>query len=370
MQAPQLKPLGIGEVLDVGIKIFTKHIWTFVKIVLLIVVPVQIITALIEISALGERNRTFFDTNSSTTANDTWTVLAGSLAILLISLLSTTIVTGACFKAVADGYLGRSPDWRNSLRFAARRVHSIFWVTVLGWILIVLASLLLIIPGIYLWAAYTVAVPVLLTEGTKGRKALKRSRKLVSGRWWSVFAVLLLATILTTIGGGIISGVFAAISTIHTSHTELRDFVVSVLGGTLSGVITTPLKAAFICVLYFDLRVRKEGFDLQLLAERIGVEPDLAQTQAKTVLGLPAGQVGPGQAGAREEISVQCPKCGLIYGDWHRPGAERDSSMVGDARMYATTATCPHCGQRVSVSSLEKMQDGVWRARSGASGGL
>jgi hypothetical protein len=37
-------------------------------------------------------------------------------------------------------------------------------------------------------------------------------------------------------------------------------------------MIATPAAAAFITVLYIDLRVRKEGFDLLLLARRLGVE--------------------------------------------------------------------------------------------------
>ena len=39
---------------------------------------------------------------------------------------------------------------------------------------------------------------------------------------------------------------------------------------TLSSLITLPLFAAVLTIIYFDLRVRKEGFDLQLLARGVG----------------------------------------------------------------------------------------------------
>ena len=52
----------------------------------------------------------------------------------------------------------------------------------------------------------------------------------------------------------------------------VRD-ILSVIAGTGSSMITTPFLAAVIVVLYFDLRVRKEGFDLFLLAQRMGVDP-------------------------------------------------------------------------------------------------
>jgi hypothetical protein len=45
-------------------------------------------------------------------------------------------------------------------------------------------------------------------------------------------------------------------------------------------MLTTPAVAAFAIVLYIDLRVRKEGFDLYLLAQRLGVEPTEAGAQA------------------------------------------------------------------------------------------
>lgn len=71
-----------------------------------------------------------------------------------------------------------------------RRLHSILWVTIFVGFFALVGFLLCIIPGIDLWISFTVALPVLLTERTKGRRAISRSRKLVEGRWWSVFAVV------------------------------------------------------------------------------------------------------------------------------------------------------------------------------------
>src|SRR5919206_479107 len=92
------------------------------------------------------------------------------------------------------------PTWvssrRGALRFAFARLHSILWITFLGGIATVVGLVFCIIPGVYIWIAFAVAVPVLLTEGVKGTSALGRSRTLVSGRWWGTFGVVLLGTIL------------------------------------------------------------------------------------------------------------------------------------------------------------------------------
>ncbi|MBA3565794.1 MAG: hypothetical protein H0W31_02955, partial [Actinobacteria bacterium] len=47
---PQLRPLGIGEILDVGIKITTRHWRTLVLAVLVVVVPLELLGALVTLS--------------------------------------------------------------------------------------------------------------------------------------------------------------------------------------------------------------------------------------------------------------------------------------------------------------------------------
>jgi hypothetical protein len=129
-----------------------------------------------------------------------------------------------------------------------------------------------------LWVCFSLAIPVLLTEDVRGGRALSRSRALVQGFWWRVFAVSLLGYLLSAILGGAIEGVVAGVSTVNTASDTVVGGVLSVIAGTISKMITTPFVAAFVTVLYFDQRVRKEAFDLQLLAERIGVEPPARDT--------------------------------------------------------------------------------------------
>jgi len=263
--APELRPLSIGEILDVAIKIYLRNAWTLFRVVLVVVAPVEIVSALIQASAATNDGDT--TTNSS---HDVALYLSAIGAATILGLLANTVATGASFKAVADAYLGEQPTWRSSLRFAFVRLHSILWITILGGIATVVGAILCIIPGIYLWIAFAVAVPVLLTEGVKGTAALGRSRALVRDRWWGTFGVVLLGTILA----GVVSGAIGALAGFAAGSTDagsVAGFLVNSVSGTLGSMISTPFTAAFVSVLYFDLRVRKEAFDLQLLAERIGL---------------------------------------------------------------------------------------------------
>jgi hypothetical protein len=271
--APLLRPLGIGEVLDVALKIVWRNAATLFKIVVFVVFPVQVISAIIQVSAIPNQDDVVENTDIA--------ALIGAFTVTgILGWVASTLAAGACFRAIASAYLGERTDWRPSLEFALRRLRSIIWVTLLGGLAAGLGLILCIIPGVYLWVVFSLAVPVLLTEDKRGTKALGRSRDLVRGYWWRVFAIVLLGTILAAILGGVVEGLLGAASGFDTTPTDATSAVLSVVAGTVSDVLTTPFTAAFVTVLYFDLRVRKEAFDLRLLAERIGVEP-------------PAGALGP-----------------------------------------------------------------------------
>jgi hypothetical protein len=267
---PELRPLAVGEVLDVAIKITFRNARTLMFLVLIVVAPAQVLIGAIDLSAT-QGIVTDVESDTVPIGDDISTLIGGFTLIVLLTVLSTTLSTGACFKAIVDAYLGARADWRTSLAVAGRRLHSLIWISVLTYVLAGLALLALIAPGIWLYVSWAVAVPALLTEDVRGLKALGRSFRLVGGRWWPTFGIVLLGFILAGVVSAIVGGVVGALA--FAADSEAADFVISVLSGIASSAITTPFTAAFITVLYVDLRVRKEGFDLQLLAERLGGTP-------------------------------------------------------------------------------------------------
>jgi hypothetical protein len=256
---PELRPLAVGEVLDVAIKITFRHARTLFLLVLLVVAPTQLLVTAIDLSST-EGVVTDIESDSVPSVDDVATFVAGLTIIVLLLLLSSTLATGAVYKAVVDGYLGAQPDWRTSIGFALRRLHSLVWISVLTYVLATLALFALI--------AWSVAVPALMTEDVRGFAALRRSFRLVRGRWWPTFLIVLLGFILAGVVSAAVGGLVGALA--FAADSDIADFVVSALSQILGSAISTPFTAAFITVLYVDLRVRKEGFDLQLLAERLG----------------------------------------------------------------------------------------------------
>ena len=289
MAEPTLRPLRVGEILDVCINIFTKNFLTFLKIVLVLVVPVQLVSVLVLVSTVNNPDvlPEFGSTSGTVSNEDTTAYVGGQVVVLVLGLILYAIATAACFKAVGDAYLGRKPDWRASLRFAARRFHSVLWITFLVTLTCTLALFLVILPGIWLWFAFSVAVPALLFEGLKGTKAMRRSFRLVRRRWWATAGAIVSAYLIATIIGGILQSLVSALVLTDVGNSVLGVAAVNALASGIGQLFTTPFPAAVTAVVYYDLRVRKEGFDLQLLAERLGVTPpDVAAGAAPGALPL------------------------------------------------------------------------------------
>ncbi|MDQ4098468.1 MAG: hypothetical protein M3144_11455, partial [Actinomycetota bacterium] len=220
MDAAQLRPLSIGEILDVAIKIYRERFSHLVKAVVVVVGPVSLLGALVQVS-VGPEQSNFLTTPDATIdptaeptfdGGDVWAFLAGILVVGLLSFVAAQVATAASFKLVSGAYLDAQPDWRESLRFALAKLGSLIWLAFLTGLLVGLGILACIIPGVYFYGLWTVAVPVLLFEELRGRQAMKRSRALVTGRWWPTVAAVLVATILASIVQAVFSGLLLAVA--------------------------------------------------------------------------------------------------------------------------------------------------------------
>jgi hypothetical protein len=132
---------------------------------------------------------------------------------------------------------------------------------------------LCIAPGIWLSVAWCLALPAMLFEGIGPFAALKRSTSLIKGRWWASFLVCVVGYLLVSIIGGVIQLGLEGIAEAVSDSTIVLA-IAQVIGSTVSAAVTYPYLAAVLTILYFDQRVRKEGFDLQLQAEGFGEARD------------------------------------------------------------------------------------------------
>jgi hypothetical protein len=270
---PDLRPLSVGEIIDVAIKIWRRHLSTLARIVFVVVAPFQILAALITASVSStDPGFETFDAEGNPTLDGGalagW--LAGMMTAQAISGLAFLIASAAVLRAVSVAYLGGTPDWRDSLRAATSRLGSLIWLGLIMLGGLGLAAVALFIPSIWLGVAWSVAFPVLIAEGVPGTDAMRRSFRLVRGRWWPTFGALLLAFMFQFFLG-LVLGIPLGIVTAGLDSGSAAALALTTVVSVASSVITTPFMAAVLVLIYFDLRVRKEGFDLELLAQGVGI---------------------------------------------------------------------------------------------------
>jgi hypothetical protein len=283
---PGLRPLGLGEILDVGIKLCLRHWRTLALCMVWLVVPVQILSALVLLSVAPDA----LDPTRDSTAleTDETDFFVAILIVYVLQGLVVAISTAACFKAVSDAYLGSVPRARRSLAFGARRLPKLIalaLVLVAGYAIVVgaivglavvapvLAALVgvgMIVPACWLVVSLSLSTPVLLFENTGPVRAIRRSVGLVKGRWWKVALTLFVGLLLVYLVAGILQQLLLFVPALLADGNDVVLVFATVVSGTIGMVLTTPFTAAVISLVYFDQRVRKEGFDLELLAAGLG----------------------------------------------------------------------------------------------------
>ena len=268
-----MRPLDLGQTLDASIKIVSANWRTFALLVLVVAGPLQLLDLLVTSvttdkytvgTVLGEQSRI---------DGDEGTFLAGRAAVALLTVFAYLLGTVACFRAVVDAHLGRTPELGASLRFAVQRLGATLWLAILFTAGLVLGFLVFVVPGVWLAVAWSVAFPVLLVEHTRGSKALGRSADLVNGRWWATLGRFFVAYILVYVVTTAATLVLLLPALEVVDKDSFGALAVLHLGNLVGQLLTTPLLAAVTVLVYFDLRARKEGLDLADVAGGMGVPP-------------------------------------------------------------------------------------------------
>jgi uncharacterized membrane protein len=178
------------------------------------------------------------------------------------------LITGATTAAVSDIYLGNMVTAGSALSAAWRKAWTLLKTQFIVGLIVGVGILLIIVPGI-LWAlSYALVAPVIMIEGTtSGSEVRRRSWELVRGNRGKVFLILFaLIVIQWLVGVGI--GIISVIGQFGFGASNIT-MISQVLNGIVS-ILLTPMSAIAVTLLYYDFRIRKEGFDLEMLSRAVG----------------------------------------------------------------------------------------------------
>lgn len=281
----------LPELLDELFRLYRRHFSLIVAISLIVVLPSLVwtlITGTYRLSFGSYMN--LFSTNGSTSSfNISSGELSRLLGLLVLGLLGSLLLlpfsVGAVFRAVTDVSLGRPATIAGVLRETLARYFPLLglvaigvglfvvWVfaDALGFALLVLPGLAVLAFGCFMAVRWSLSVAAMMAEDIGPIRGMGRSWALVGGMWWRTFAILFILGVLQSIIGGALGFLFGLIISVVLSGDIL--LAVGAVGSTLLNAVVSPIFTIGVVLLYFDLRVRKEGLDLDQLARQTGPAP-------------------------------------------------------------------------------------------------
>ena len=286
MAAPVLRPRSTPEIVDAAFQLARGHFMPLLVVSVIVAIPSLI---------LGAVNAWLLPTPTAEEPFGSEWML--SMPLSLIAMCWTFIGYGAVTVAAADAYLGSPVDSGGSLKRAFGRAGPLIFGNLIAYVIMMfpfivagilaaaimpqlgegdaspsgtaLLGLLLMVVlflfGIY-WVIVTLAkvtlvTPVAALERVGPLDSWRRAKLLAEG---SKKRILLLVLVASVVILGIVFGGFALIRMVISNEN---------LASALSSVVAIPLwpvLGSLFVVLYYDMRIRKEAFDLEVMTQGLG----------------------------------------------------------------------------------------------------
>lgn len=270
-----LKPMELGEILDGALALFRRHFGLLLQLgVAALWLPVSL-SVYVQLSGGEQRHIILF------------------VVAAVLQYFGGLFLTAGAIRVISDSYLGRSPQLRDAVALGASKTWPLFLVGLGKALVLVLIVGLAgaaaaaavatgkavgVLPGAALFVAglwffvfvacgYGVTTQVVvLEEPASAFDAFGRSWDLTRTFKRKVFALAVVAFIIFSIPTAIVSGA----STYFLLRAPAVGQVLAVVTALLP-IVMTPLLSCVFTLMYYDLRVRREAFDLELLGRQLGI---------------------------------------------------------------------------------------------------
>lgn len=292
-----LRPMTLGQVLDTTFSLYKRNFWLFAGITalpFLLILLFQIVAAAVH-SPIGGTGQ-----STAISPNLIGRLAAGVAMGATLYLVILGYTQAATIFAVSDLYLARSATVRGSFgKVGAKilRIMLIFLIGIVGAILGILVfslvvgiiaaifrSPLLVLPlflvvfvlVLILLCRLALWIPTAMLENVGAVSSFQRSVHLTQGFALQIFLIYLLVGVLTYAAILIFQLPFFAIATRAAAAHQALPFGITVLqhlGAFISQVLVGPIGTIAISLMYYNLRVRKEAFDIQHLMNSLPASP-------------------------------------------------------------------------------------------------
>jgi hypothetical protein len=249
MATMQLRPMAMGEILDASFALLRRHAGVFFGVAIVCQGVPTALSLFVQFSGGPPQHFGLY------------------LVAQLLSFIGYLLVTGASIRVVSQAYLGNEPSLSDALDFAFGKLGRTLAAGFAAGILAGLAAILLLVPGIVVACGLSVAVQAAVLEPLPGgTDGLGRSWSLTRGFKWRAFGlyvVVIVLLLLFLLGFAFLAGLAAALMPLL--------LVPALIGVGLIFLFLYPFTSCVFTLYYYDLRVRKEAFDLDLLSRHLGI---------------------------------------------------------------------------------------------------
>ncbi len=276
-----LRPLGLGEILDGAFGVVREHPKVTIGLSAIVVSITQLLS--FAVAAWGSLARQGYGEsdvfNGGATALNLLTTILGAIGLMILAGMLTSVM--------GDAVLGRP----TSIGETWARVRPRFWpllgAGIVGGLVPFLGLVACIIPGVFLWGAWSFMTPAVVLERVGVGQSIRRSYRLAVPDWWRVFGIRALAWIIAAFIRSVVTvpATLLALGSLIASDGDpgslgIVPLAVITLGAIIAGTITAPFTAGVDALLYIDRRIRAEGLDVTLAqaaaAEAQGQQPGMA----------------------------------------------------------------------------------------------
>jgi hypothetical protein len=261
-----LRPLGVGEIIDHSLAIYRRQFAALVTITLSAnAVPLLLMIYLMTSGGLLTRPLLY----------------AG---VLLLSVVLGALATAATVFLVSETYLGNSISGGVAINRATRFLWRLILLTMMVSLVVGLTVVVFMLPGIVtaspvlmvlamipafitalvIFTGLIVSTPALVLEDATPSAALSRSWQLTKGFRWKMLGLVIVVAIIIAIPSLALTFLRGGGMAMQSVELSTADIIWEIAAQFISTLIY-PLLYCALTVAYYDLRVRKEGFDLELL---------------------------------------------------------------------------------------------------------
>ena len=283
----------LGEILDGSFNIYRRHFGLFMRLSLILVwLP----------AAAGIYLNLRFSSNPFELLNLFEENIAGSIGIAILLVVVWTVcgllLKAGTIRVISDSYLGREPELGSSLRFGVNKIMPLLLVALSKTLLIILLYLAAVLavmllyfmgkilgPGVgglmaflgivtaawfVIWVAcaYGMTTPIVVLEDLPSSfDAFGRSWDLTRGARGKIAGTMIVTSLISQfLPAMVITAMTAAVGAAGNQSLQPLFVVIS----SLLSIVLAPILPCALTLLYYDLRVRREAFDIQVLSEQLG----------------------------------------------------------------------------------------------------